>query len=252
MKILLTADWHIDAMTAGIARVDELDPFLDELDEVITREQVSHLIHLGDFFNPGGMLCSFYTAKIIESVNRFLDNDWLETITLIAGNHDVIESSRGITTITPVAQAFPCEPRVRVFEQPTAFTLGYEDQRVRGIALPFVARAAYDENRLSGALEGAEKFGKLGGWPLIVVGHMTVPGAVVGSETQDMPRGREFDLPTFEIRKLKPSLIANGHYHRAQVVEGSDVVIPGSPFRFTFGEKDDKRKGYTIIELNYL
>lgn len=245
-KLLLTADWHIDAITAGIPRVDEIDYFVDQLKEAVVREQVNHLIHLGDFFNPGGMLCSFYTEKVIEIVRELLSLGCLNSVVLIAGNHDAIESSRGTTTISPVAAAFSGEPRVQVFEQPSSFILTAQpDQIIRGLALPYVARAAYREEAFSEAVKGLSE---LGDFPLIVVGHMTVPGAVLGSESSDMPRGRELDLPLHELVKLRPSLIAGGHYHRAQVTE-SNVAIPGSPFRFTFGERNDKKKGFTIVEI---
>jgi DNA repair exonuclease SbcCD nuclease subunit len=245
-RILLTADWHIDAVTGGLPRVDEIDPFVEELKEAVIREKVSHLIHMGDFFDPGGMLCSFYTEKVIMIVSDLLAVDRLDTITLLAGNHDVIESSRGTTTISPVAAAFSGEPRVQVFEQPSRFVLTTQpDQIIRGLALPYVARAAYREEAFPEAVKGLSE---LGDYPLIVVGHMTVPGAVLGSESSDMPRGREIDLPVFELSKLRPVFIANGHYHRAQVTE-SNVVIPGSPFRFTFGERNDKKKGFTIVEI---
>jgi DNA repair protein SbcD/Mre11 len=241
VKLLLTADWHIDAVTAGVPRVDEIDGFVEKLVEVIEKEKIDFFFHLGDFFNPGKMLCSYYTAKMIEIITEISHTD-VERIVLIAGNHDVIENSRGATTLSPMVAAFPCHPKIHIFEQPGATLLHVREETIAVLALPYVARACNDPQNLANVLMSVKGSGST---PLVVVGHMTVPGATVGSETKDMARGRDLDMP--DLSELKPALVAAGHYHRAQRV--GEVVIPGSPFRFTFGERNDENKGYTIVEI---
>lgn len=253
MKILLTSDWHIDARTAGVPRYEELTIYIEELVRVVLREKVDFIFHLGDFFNPGGMLVPLYTAKIINIVRAFehqlFGESACEAMVLIAGNHDTIEDSRGPTVLSPLAAMYQFSDQVHVCERPQAFELvGRGAVRLGVLALPYVARAAYNAVNTASAFENAAKLPDI---PLVVIGHQTVPGALLGSETRDMPRGRELELPTEAIAKLKPSLVANGHYHRAQTVSsyGLEIVIPGSPQRLTFGERNDTRKGYTIVEI---
>lgn len=86
--------------------------------------------------------------------------------------------------------------------------------------------------------------------PVIVAAHMTVPGASLGSESKEMARGRDLDLPVDSIAALRPRYVFNGHYHRAQVVPGPvPVIIPGSPWRVTFGEAGDIDKGFLVVEV---
>lgn len=262
MKILLTSDWHLDAVTAGVPRLDEIDPYIEELLEVIVREKINFVFHLGDLFDPGSMLGALYTATVIDIAGRLADSG-ADAVVWVAGNHDVIESSRGATTLSPLAAANR-QGRLGagdgadtyVFERPTfAELVGFDVPNLRLVALPYVARAVermpgFEDLRAAAFAEAAALGEK---WPLVVIGHLTVPGALVGSETTDMPRGRDLDFPFEDVARLNPALVASGHYHKAQVVSheatGLDIVIPGSPFRLTFGERDDKRKGFVIVEI---
>ena len=260
MKILLTSDWHLDAVTAGVPRLDEIGPYVEELLGVIAREKINFVFHLGDLFDPGSMLGALYTANVIDIAGRLADSG-AEAVVWVAGNHDVIESSRGATTLSPLAAAVRAGrigagdgAETHVVERPTFLELvGYDIPNLRVVALPYVARAVermpgHDDLRAAAFAEAAALGDK---WPLVVIGHLTVPGALVGSETTDMPRGRDLDFPLEEVSRLNPALVAAGHYHRAQTVDhgGLVVVIPGSPHRLTFGERDDTRKGFTVIEL---
>lgn len=256
MKILLTADWHLDAVTAGVPRLDEIGPYVDELLETIRGEGIDFVFHLGDLFDPGAMLGPHYTATVIEIAGRLADSG-AEAVVWIAGNHDVIESSLGTTTLSPLAAAVAAGrvgcgdgAETEVIERPRFLELvGRGPVGLGVLALPYVARAVertpgFDDD----AFEEAARFKAK---PLVVIGHRTVPGAIVGSETYDLPRGRDLDFPYEDVSDLKPVLVANGHYHRAQFVIVGDlgVVIPGSPHRLTFGERDDERKGFTVVEL---
>ncbi len=250
MKILLTSDWHIDARTAGVPRINEFSDYIDDLIVAIVSNKVDYVFHLGDFFNPGSMLVPFYTSKVIEFVQKILDCYYeVSAIVLIAGNHDVIEDSRGPTVLSPLKAIYHHSDQVHVFEQPEAYELvGHGSTRLGLLALPYVARSAYNPDKATQAFSEAAKFSHV---PLAVIGHQTVPGAIVGSETRDMPRGRDVDLPTDAIAQLNPSLVAMGHYHKAQIVSshGLEIIIPGSPQRLTFGERNDKNKGFTIVDI---
>lgn len=71
--------------------------------------------------------------------------------------------------------------------------------------------------------------------PQLIVGHLMIEGIAVGSETRDMPRGRDVFLPIDSLRDHFPDAkIVNGHYHDGQMYKG--VHIPGALARFTVGE----------------
>ncbi len=249
IKILSSSDWHMDAVTAGRPRLDDFKEYRGKLVHAIREEKPDVTAILGDYMDPGSMLVHGLTtelmwtaAMIVEAMNGGL-------VIFIAGNHDTVETSDGWTTISPLAAAITGEfmkglTKVRVYERPHYETFG--DFSV--LALPYTARAFNDDQHLRDAMTGA-KTPSHAVLPLLVFGHRTVPGAVMGSESKEMSRGRDLDLP--DLKDLDPALVMNGHYHNAQIVQhhGVEVVIPGSPHRFTFGEAEDDNKGYTIVEV---
>jgi DNA repair exonuclease SbcCD nuclease subunit len=246
MKILVTSDWHMDTVTAGIPRLNDIENFMKLLLDVIEKEEVDLLLHLGDFFNPGTMLVPVYTAKLMEFIQKLYYKDEVDVI-LIAGNHDVIEDSRGYTTISPLNFINRIGGSCDIVERPSLICIN-ADIAVNFLCLPYVAKSAYDPSDLDNVIKYIEKL-SYSSLKLIVAGHMTVPGAMMGSESKEMSRGRESVFPIDKIKALNPDMILNGHYHKAQVVNPSGVIIPGSPVRFNFGEKDDNEKGYILINV---
>lgn len=252
LKILLTSDWHLDARTAGIPRIDEIDSYVDEIVRTVLEEKIDFIFHLGDFFNPGTKLVPFYMTKLIRFIQHFDYTTASDGVILIAGNHDVIEDSRGYTILSPLKVVFESSHAPKIIERTKFFVLlKCNGAPVGVLAFPYIARSVDDNQNKKDALIMAKAFVDKGVGPLVVIGHRTVPGASLSSETEDMPRGRDLDLPFDDIGDLKPALIANGHYHRAQTVSAGihQVVIPGSPLRLNFGERRDKNKGFMVVEI---
>lgn len=247
----------MDAVTAGRLRLPEFKDYVLKLRGAIQQEKPDLVSIKGDYFDPGGMNAHGLTVELmfaVEGIHRDTFDVGGRDV-WIPGNHDVIETSEGYTTISPVARAVRggfchstrkdgigpdigpviCE-RPKLIEFPTFYVL----------ALPYVARAVGFDYQ-----DGVDKLfeSKRHDLPVVVMGHLTVPGATLGSESKEMARGRDVDLPN--LTKWKPRVVMNGHYHRAQRVKvnGYEVIIPGSPMRFNFGEARDGNKGYTIIEF---
>jgi len=90
-------------------------------------------------------------------------------------------------------------------------------------------------------------------YSLIVLSHLNVEGIVPGSETKEMPRGRDVWLPLGMLKQRKAqTIVLNGHYHKRRVtpegIAGKDVIIPGSLGALSFGEENHE-PGYLILEL---
>lgn len=262
MKLLLTSDWHLDAVTAGVRRLGEFDAYLEAVIETIEEESIDHVFVLGDYFDPGTMRAHELTALLLEIAGRLAERP-VANVVFIAGNHDVVESSEGWTTLSPLVTALKwgfCageSARLHVMQLPGAIVLSNSadgDPSLVVLCLPYVSRAMQSKSGTGGynvayPMSDAAQLSEKLKVPLVVLGHLTVPGAVLGSESKEMARGRDVDLP--RLAELNPALVANGHYHRCQIVKcgGVDVVIPGSPMRFTFGERDDQQKGFTVVEI---
>jgi hypothetical protein len=84
---------------------------------------------------------------------------------------------------------------------------------------------------------------------VLIAGHLNLEGITPGSETLDMPRGRDVFFPIEEALATfgDRAILLNGHYHERQVYRGVQVV--GSLERLGFGELRNE-PGYLLVEVN--
>lgn len=266
MKLLVFSDIHLDAVTAGKPRRAEVVEFLRLVRDIAIAQQVELVIFSGDAHDSGWLLDPLYSAELIEALFLFHT-----PVIAIPGNHDVIDTSElfheaPISTLTPVRAAYRFlqahRHPVHVMERPELVRVGRSTTKDWAVlALPYVSRAhrAMNDRWLDEAFASAQRHVDEG-YGLIVVGHLVVPGAAMGSESHEMAKGQDQLFPVERVAALKPKVVINGHYHARQVVTlpvlgapvapGLEIVIPGSPLRFTFGEADEIAKGVTIMELS--
>lgn len=239
MKLLISSDWHLDWTTAGVRRTDDLRDAVQETVERAIHERVDAYMFLGDLCNPDSGSRVFECLCIALGAAQALAKEGIESH-WIAGNHDVIEDGAGFTTISPLKRLGGA---VYVHENPSVVVLG--DMKANLLVLPYVPFAR-DYN----AAEYVErKFKTLSrAQPLVVAGHLMVPGIIPGVETSEMPRGRDMAFPLDTIKAFGGCdvLMLNGHYHKQQEFDG--VHIPGSLERLTFGEESHS-PGYLLVEV---
>lgn len=252
MKILVTSDWHVDAVTAGVERLPELAEYVSALEGAVHDQKIDLVLNLGDCWDPGsvqdprwGRFVYQSFVHLAEAAREQSSND--VGLIAIPGNHDVVDRSEPTSTLSPLAVAGP--RAVAVLEEPTLYRLG----GVAFLALPYVSRAfertdgyrrTYDD-----AIEAALKAARSS--PLVVFAHLAFEGMVPGSESTDMARGREVPFPVDVVGELGASVVLNGHYHARQTIRRGalDIEIPGAPIRFTFGEAKDGPRGFLVVEV---
>lgn len=245
MRILVSSDWHLDAVTAGLPRFDELTERIDEIVERVVDEMMVDLfLNLGDLCDPDPLhahRCIAYAAAKASNLNaRKIPNAWL------VGNHDVMEDGDGTSTLSAItgwADGGSAE-HTFVFDEPSWRSFG----DVLLVALPYVPRAKnYNPDQVIDDI--AEAVEDDGYKHILVIGHLTVAGARMASETFDMPRGRDIVYPVESIRRRwgKRATMLNGHYHRGQTTP-SGVIIPGALARLAFDEADND-PGFMLLDL---
>jgi hypothetical protein len=226
MKVFITSDWHLDAVTAGVERHEEVAQAAWHVaNAAITHGGV--FVFLGDLCNPSTARAhrADRTAVQIASTLKAqgIPSFW------IVGNHDVIEDGRGTHTLAGVAGVMGDA----VCSRPTLHGIEHDTEL---LCLPYPAATNnYDVQAEATRLIGESKVPKI-----IVLSHLDIRGAVPGSESGDMKRGRMVWLPHHEIRKAaelagKRIHFFNGHYHARQTIDGVD--IPGSAARLRFDEE---------------
>lgn len=242
MKIFVVSDVHLDAVTAGVSRFEEISGLLMSVAERAVEESADAFFFLGDLCDPDSGPDVLRILPIAMHAIRKLDRAGVDSYWL-AGNHDVVEDGRGTTTLDPLRGHY--ESAVVV----TVPTISWNDN-VAVCWLPFVERAAnYDPEATVRDFYAKTPSAKAH----VVAGHLNLEGISPGSETTDMARGRDVFFPIDAATKCAPAgskvLLMNGHYHRQQVYRG--VHVPGSLARLRFDEESHD-PGYLVIDTEKL
>lgn len=245
MRIVVVGDLHLDAVTMGVARFDEIVRALDETVDCAIQTGADLWVQLGDVFDPdAGPVAYRALRELVRVVGRLRNAD--VPVAFVAGNHDVVEDGTGTTTLSPLAYLegndTPGLPHVDVFDRPGVFRVDAKGGGRRTIvSLPYTATShAYDpEEFVDRKLEGTRD--------AIVLGHLVVPGVSPGEEAVEFARGRDVFFPTEACLRNRVALMLQGHHHLRQTT-GDGVMIPGALSRLTFGEESYK-PGFLICEV---
>lgn len=258
MKILMFSDIHCDASTAGQSRFDEVDAFMAEVVKRCEAGDIDVAMFLGDAYDPGTLDDPRWAAAVLRWAVS-IDKVCKKGSVWIAGNHDVVDATdRGgaVTTLSALralTELFEegSELMLHVSELPEFYVFG----NCGVLTLPYVSAAVQRldiyKSGVHAAFERAQGYRE--SFPehaLVVAGHLSFDAMHPGSETE-MPRGRDVMFPVQRVKALNPSFVANGHYHKREVITrlGQAIQIVGAPLRFTFGEKDDGPRGYLVAEV---
>ncbi len=244
MKMVMSSDWHLDQSTAGVDRFKDVCGAIDEsVDAAIKLKAFAYLMN-GDLTDPNTVRSHRAVAKATQVQRRLHEADILPIF--VAGNHDVIEDGSGLTTMSSLAET----GLGLVFEFPQV----WQTNEVTIVALPFTATSHdYDPDAFirqahqrieAGIRSGGEQYRER---PVLIPGHLNLEGISPGSETTDMPRGRNVYWPMDAIEECFPNAtVIGGHYHTPQTYKG--VTIIGSMVRLRFDERNNE-PGYIVVEI---
>lgn len=239
-SIIASTDWHPDAVTMGVPRFEEVEQAVEVTVDDAIKRHVDLYLFLGDLADPESQgLTSRAQALSIRTARRLQQHE-IPSI-WIPGNHDVHEDGSGKTTLTPLSAFDDDDSLIHVAEEVRIIEVA---ENLVVLCLPFVP--------ISHGIDLDARVREL--WPkgtrVITISHLSVPGVMPGSETTDMPRGREIGYP-FDATK-RSILRLQGHYHRRQDFDPKDggppIIIPGSLARLTFGEEDHE-PSYLYVEV---
>jgi hypothetical protein len=222
VKVIITGDWHGDWSTLGLPRFNEVERAVMHTVSEAIRLRAGLYVFTGDLAETEGpgMLRTLELAvrAASELWRQHIESFWL------TGNHDVIEDGQGTSNLTPLRDV----PGATLVDRPQVIRVGQRDEGmpivgkklIEVACLPFTPRT----HGYSPAEFVREKRARE---PDLVVGHLMLEGIGPGSETRDMPRGRDVFWPIEEIAACWPNALKVGaHYHRRQVFRG--VHLPGS------------------------
>jgi len=272
IRVLHFADVHIgmenygktDAETGLSSRVRDFLRRMDEMIEFAKTNDVDLTIFAGDAFKTRAPNPT-YQREFAWRVRDLLS---LAPLVMLVGNHDLpptmlkassieiydtlaipgvwvadryevkrISTKRG--DIVVGAAPYPLRSRVLENVQTAGMTIAETD--------------ALLQNRLTAVLDDlAAQADGYGDIPRILTGHLTVNGAVWGSERGIM-LGRDVEVLPSAVADARWDYVALGHIHKHQNLTAGRTGVPpvvysGSLERIDFGEENDP-KGFCWVEV---
>ncbi len=233
MKIIFSSDWHGDVHTQGVDRYPEIEVGAMESVNYAVRVEADLYIFCGDLADPHNPRSHRASALAHKAVDTLKDDGGITSAWLV-GNHDVVEDGSGSSVLDSLGEV------AVLFSSPVYWMLG--GLKLNVVALPFTPTSHnYDPVEFIGGVQITNDY------PILVIGHLNLKGITAGSETIDMPRGRDVFWPVDEIKAKWPNAImVGGHYHERQVYKGVQII--GSMARLTYGEGDNN-VGFLEMEI---
>lgn len=270
IRILHLADLHL-----GVENYGRVDPatglssrvrdFLDRLDEVVDfalREKVDVVAFAGDAFrdrHPDPTYQRDFARRIRQMAAAGI------AVVLVAGNHDlpnmpVRATSVDIFRALEVKNVYVSARMEEVLRLPLRRK---RELQVATFPYPLRSRLLLSDEVRRKPLREQEDFlraqiarnlARLAEQvdrevPAILVGHLLVQGAELGSE-QRMTLGYQPEAMVGTVAHPAYDAVLLGHVHRAQVLrsESPPVLYAGSLERVDFGEEGEE-KGFFLVEI---
>lgn len=271
MKLLHFADLHLgvenygrsDPATGLSTRLADFLRTFDEAVDYAVGEPVDAVLFAGDAFktrDPNPTVQREFARRI-----RRLSRADIPTVLLI-GNHDLPGATNRATSLE-IYDALGVD-QVRVCRRLEHFLLDTRGGPLQVVALPWLPRSRLlalpdDASPSAGTVndriaanavvmlrDEAEKVARRPDLPAVLLGHVSVSGAITSTE-QSIMLGQDMILSRADLEAATFDYVALGHIHKHQQVGPNvpPVVYSGSLERIDFGEEGED-KGFVIVEID--
>jgi len=252
----------IDPATGLSRRIDDFYAAFDHVVDYAVEKKADMMLLCGDTFkdpNPNPTILKMFATRL-----RRLSKEEIQTV-IIPGNHDAPKGSR----------AAPPEPLVEL-DIPNVHYFAKADfsdikcrsgQTARVFALPYrhPVKMASDKTKgktglnrdlmqdkfreqIAKEIEIFTRAGRKHADTCILVGHLSIQGAIVGSE-KAWAVGEEYSVLPSEFDTDLFDYIALGHLHKHQAIEFKvPIVYPGSIERVDLAEAKEA-KGFVSVDI---
>lgn len=238
MKIIHTADWHVDA------NIKEARRCLQYLVAEAERIKPDLVTITGDIWNSASVHLDSAATRLVARTVWKLKEIATHGVVILIGtpSHDGLAS-----------KVFDTIPKVEVIDTPRSIIYDaqpghpYSQFLVSGLPQPTkqylesIAHGDIDDvnlamsEALTGVLGGFGDNARKVDGPHICLGHFSVRGCKI-SPTQQLI-GYDIEMSSYQLEMAQPTLWCLGHIHHPQEV-AERVFYSGSIYRVDFGERD--------------
>ncbi len=251
MKLLHFADIHIgmlnysklDPQTGLESRLVDFFNVLDFIIETAIKEDVDAIIFAGDAYktrDPSPTQQRGFGEKIKKASKAGIPT------VMVVGNHDT-PNAEGKANTLDIYSALEID-NVTVSRKPELLNIKTKSGDLQVVTAPWLQRSEFKD--LGDLLPNM--YSKLSPEkPAILVGHLEVEGATMGSE-KGLAITNDVTVPLSLLTDKKLAYVALGHIHKYQNLNPSNnppVIYSGSPERIDFGEAKEQ-KGFLIVDIN--
>ena len=252
MKLIHTSDWHF-GMGVGTGNYEQEQRFfLQQLYDLIQKEQVEAVLLSGDVFDS-----SVTNAQAIELYNEAVTTLCQKLgvkLIVIAGNHDSAARLASCRALLKGAGMYVTGRLERDLEP-----VLLDDGKVAVYSLPFFSRdevaALFPEKREE--LRSAEMAMMVVCDAIresmdpkrrnIVLSH----SLIVNAEVSESDRSARVGFATAVSRDVfrEFDYVALGHIHKPQVIS-EHIRYSGSPLKYSFGNEESQEKGVVLLDTD--
>jgi exonuclease SbcD len=265
MKLLHTADWHLNDRLGRIDRTSDLRAGVERIAAYCEAEKIDVLLIAGDLFSELARPDSLRETvrHLRETFSPFLGRGG--AILAVTGNHDNETFCQTLRHAMSLAAGEPMDGRLQpgrffLATKPTAVTLrdpaGFD---VSFALMPWPTATQYPE-AVAGATTPEDKTKRLAvafrtalaelprSTPAVLVAHVNVSGSTIGAGGFRLGEQENVTIDAADLAG-KYSYVALGHVHKPQAIGGhAHVRYSGSLDRLDLGEQLDA-KGCVVFEL---
>lgn len=253
MRLLHTSDWHLGASDGDRILVDDQKHFIDEICEIVQRENVDAVMIAGDVYDRA--LASADAIKLYDYAMNKLCLSLDKEVIVIAGNHDSAERLAGCKDLLQssglyVLGALEREPKIINFSDTDVYLLPwFTEEKIKGL----FPEKREDITNLTEAYRvvcDACRATFTPGKRHIAVSHAFITNAVASgsdksAEIAAVGTALQVDSDVFDGFDY----VALGHIHGPQNLSDT-VKYSGTPMAYSFGREETQEKSVTIIDTD--
>ncbi len=272
MRILHTADWHLNDRLGRLGRREDIVARLKEIADYLEQYEVDVLVVAGDLFSQHTRMGDLRDAMgdVKDAFRSYLTRGG--TMVAVSGNHDnealfnLLRSALDLAHPLDPQDTGP-RPKGRLYlaARPTLLLLADSvGQRVQFLLMPYPTPPRYLRGESTSYRSPEEKNSSMHQallrelhriqeqrvdprLPAVLVSHVHVRG----SQVHNRYHISELDDIVFEPGEVPThwAYVAYGHIHKPQALSGAEHVrYAGSIERSDYGERDDE-KSVTLVEI---
>ncbi|NLK22395.1 MAG: exonuclease SbcCD subunit D [Epulopiscium sp.] len=272
MRILHTSDWHLGKNLEGCSRLEEQELFIEELIEIVDRENVDMIIISGDIYDTGNPPAR--AEKLFYFALKKISKGGKRPVLVIAGNHDHPERlsaagplayEQGIILLgTPKSIARVGEyPYYKITDAGEGYVeIEKDKEKVVIITIPYPSEKrlnelisiSMDEEEMQRSYSErmAVLFDNLSSKYRkdtinIAAGHFFISGGESTDSERPIQLGGSLAIDP-SVLPRKAQYVALGHLHRPQKVKGTEVEArySGSPLQYSKSEISYSKSLYIV------